>query len=71
MNEQILKDAIYKMNAKGLVIVDPKDLKKHTFEEISTMDMKASLKDDKEFEEKLPTIFSRADYLYRAQLELD
>lgn len=71
MNEQILKDAIYKMNAKGLVIVDPKDLKKHTFEEISTMDMKASLKDDKEFEEKLPTIFSRADYLYRAQLEVE
>ena len=71
MNEQILKDAIYKMNAKGLVIVDPKDLKKHTFEEISTMDMKAFLKDDKEFEEKLPTIFSRADYLYRAQLEVE
>lgn len=71
MNEQILKDAIYKMNAKGLVIVDPKDLKKHTFEEISTMDMKASLKDDKEFEEKLPTIFSRADYLYRAQQEVE
>lgn len=71
MNEQILKDAIYKMNAKGLVVVDPKDLKKHTFEEISTIDMKASLKDNQEFEEKLPTIFSRADYLYRAQLEVE
>ncbi len=37
MNEQILKDAIYKMNAKGLLLLIQSDLKKHTFEEISTI----------------------------------
>ncbi|XBW38015.1 hypothetical protein QEN19_003600 [Hanseniaspora menglaensis] len=74
--EEELKDkavqlAIEKLNQNGFLRINPKDFKKYTVDQLKNLELEAMIKDRGEFEEKLPVLFSKADYFHRAQLEVE
>ncbi|KAL6927148.1 hypothetical protein ACO0SA_003438 [Hanseniaspora valbyensis] len=71
LQDKAVKLAIEKLNQAGFLKINPKDYKKYTVDKLKNLELDAMIKDRSEFEEKLPALFSKADYFHRAQLEVE
>lgn len=71
LQDKAVKLAIEKLNQAGFMKINPKDYKKYSVDKLKNMELDAMIKDRSEFEEKLPSLFSKADYFHRAQMEVE